>query len=279
MKPDLGLTTAAVPSLVLGGTRSSAPHPPPTLPQVPGTPTRSDPPLDVQPYECGSPCPCPAEEGDPAEEAPEWRTLASHGRRPTCRGVPSAGLRRPAMRSTLPGSAIPPSRSPKGPKRRLTSARESGFRGAPEGTPETRGRLRVLRWTLGTGQSPPIRWAGPLPVATAGIPVVARKGPRSRSVPGRLPPRWGPLGTGRLTTALFRELPRCYWTRPQGGLETGPPLVGRSSVTQSGVQRANFKELGRVRWEGQSVYESGFFPSGKFGSVLQRLFWLLITDL
>lgn len=241
--PDLRLITPLGARLVLGGTRSSAPHSPPT-PQ-PLLRSRAVPParqssvrLSIQ--ESRSPCPSPAEEGDPAWPAPEWQTLASRGRRPSRRGVPSAGPRHRAMRSTLPGGAIPPSQSQKGPHRWLTSAQESGSRSAPEGTPGTRGRLRVLRWTLGTGQSPPSRWAGLLSVATAGILVLVPKGPRGPRVQARSPRHSGPLGTGHLATVLFRALPRRYWARLQGGPETGPPLIGRSPVTQSSLQPGQF---------------------------------------
>lgn len=154
-----------------------APHPPPP-PRLlgPAQPhPLASPPSDPRPRESRSPCPSPAEDGDPAWQAPEWRTLASRGRRPSCRGEPSAGPRRRAMRSTSPGGAIPRSRSQQGRNRRLTSARESGSRSAPEETPGTRGRLRVLRWALRAGQPPPSRRAGLLPVAAAGIPVPARR--------------------------------------------------------------------------------------------------------
>ena len=92
------------------------------------------------------------------------------------------------MRNASPGGAIPPSRSHQGPRHRRTSARESGSKSAPEGTPGIRGRPRVLGWALGTGQSPPSRWAGQLPAAATGIPVLARTVRCSPRVQARFPP-------------------------------------------------------------------------------------------
>lgn len=78
------------------------------------------------------------------------------------------------------------------------------------------------------------------PCTAAGIPVLARKGPRCAHAEARFPRRPGRLGTGRPATVLFRALPRRYWTRLQGGPETGPPLIGRSPVTESSLQPAQF---------------------------------------
>ena len=44
----------------------------------------------------------------------------------------------------------------------------------------------------------------------------------------RSPPRPGPLGTDLLATVPFRKPPAGGWTRPRGGPETGPPVIGRS---------------------------------------------------
>lgn len=154
------VSAAAVPDWVSGGPVARA-VPTATLSSTrPQSQLLASPPSDAGPPKSLSSCPCPAGEEEPSWPPPEWPALAPRGRRPTRQGVWAAGPPCQALRNASPGSAIPPSRSHQGPSRRRTSARKGGSKRAPEGTPGTRGRPRVLGWAPGTGQSPPFRWAG-----------------------------------------------------------------------------------------------------------------------
>lgn len=159
--------------------RSPASPPAPTPPVRPRTPREPE------------SMPVPRREWEPR---PAGSRLASTSLpRATAHSPRRAGYRASslghAMHNASPDGAIPPSRSHQGPIRRLTSARESGSKSTPEGTPRTRGRLRALGWDLGTGQCPPSRWTGPLPAAAAGLPVLAAEGPAALAYRPASPPR------------------------------------------------------------------------------------------